>query len=86
MFVVMKKIREDSSFVYYRFETSPEISKTVYGFCKFGKHTGEFSIEQEKTDKYFLGKANRYLLWVHLQLHKFKEMKTYPEVYTIAYG
>lgn len=101
MHVVMRKLQDDQNFVHYRFESDIweptgtfdqrgrpiQNSKEIYGYCKFNKKTGEFILDKEKTDEYFLKRPYDEITWVHLKLRRFmRENKEYPESYTIARG
>lgn len=66
-YIGMKKINETKDLVTYKFDINvpyEEVtdskgrsyykSKPIYGYCTLNKITKEFTVDQEKTDPYFL--------------------------------
>ena len=89
----MKKLHEDSNFVYYEFKTSiyvgldPAKLETKYGFCKFNKKTEEFELDTNKSDPYFLAKNNREVIKVQVKLIQIKRSnQIFPDITGIATG
>jgi hypothetical protein len=101
MYIIMKKIKEDEIYVSYCFEKdiwaetgekdrrgfSIAESKTITGICTFNKRTKEVVVNAEQTDPYYFEKGRREIIWVGVQLLRFRdEGGIYPQVYTIAKG
>ncbi len=98
----MTKIKEDETFVYYKFETSAVVvssyrtengelrnkSEIKYGYCKLNKKTEEFKLDQEKTDQHFLGeKGERTVKIAYIILLSYKRKNLdFPDEIYRAYG
>lgn len=79
----MTKLKEDDFFVEYKIETNiygdifiNESGKrdakleTIYAYCTLNKKTEEFSLDQSKSNPYFLVKNSREIRHAHAQLVK----------------
>lgn len=101
MYVIMKKIKEDQTYVSYYFEKdiwveTGEIdrkgfpiteSKTITGICTFNKITKEFTVDKQQANSYYFEKGRREIVWVGVQLLRFKDAGSeYPQNYMIAKG
>lgn len=100
MNIEIKKLKEDDTFVYYRFSTKQAVGpyktttgkdriklEEVCGYCKFNKKNEEFELDQEKTDSYFLENDNWETKKIFLWLLANKRNNTpYPETMYIAIG
>ncbi len=98
----MKKIQEDTTFVYYRLEEGvyeeqyknkeqkkPTYKRVIkYGYCKFNKKTEEFELDPEKTDQHFFGEKGEYIVEVArlLLLYYKKRNLDFPDEIYRAYG
>lgn len=96
----MTKIKEDETFIYYKFETSVIVdtfrtekgrlrnkTEIKYGYCKFNKKTEDFELDQEKTYSYFLQESNPIaeIAQVLLLYYKIRNLD-FPDKISRAYG
>ncbi len=100
MYIDMKKIQEDTTFVYYRLEEGvyeeqyknkeqkPTCKHVIkYGYCKFNKKTEEFELDQEKTDQHFFEKGKEIVKVARLLLLYYKKRNLdFPDRISRAYG
>ena len=101
MYIDMKKIQEDTTFVYYRLEEGvyeeqyknkeqkkPTYKRVIkYGYCKFNKKTEEFELDQEKTDQHFFEKGKDIVKVARLLLLSYKRKNLdFPDEIYRAYG
>jgi hypothetical protein len=90
----MTKLWEDAIWVYYEFDTTatekdpatldqphPKVIRSweAYGYCKFNKQTGQFILDEEKTDPYLL-ERRKFVNKVRMVLSTIQESgELYPE-------
>lgn len=99
MYVKVDKITEDQNWIYYKFYEDDHYIKiiedgkikaqnfSVYGYCKFNKITGEFIVDETKTDPHFLKQNKGAAIVIGIRLLNYKKNNlAFPARFDIATG